>query len=128
MPTDVTARWALLVAVLGTLGIAVLSLVPIQLRPHVLAVSQFEHVGAYFATAAAFAIALRKPREVIGVIVFLSLLAAALEVAQFWVPGRTSRISDWIAGTVGASAGVILVLGLSWAAIAARRGVVRWRD
>ena len=51
-----------------------------------------------------------------------------MAMAQFWVPGRTSRISDWIAGTVGASAGVILVLGLSWAAIAARRGVVRWRD
>lgn len=124
MPTETKDRWALLLAGLGTLAIIIVSLVPIQFRPHVLAVSQVEHFACYFATAVPFAWVWRKPWEAAGVIGILSLLAAALEVAQFWVPGRTPRIADWLAGSLGASASFIFVLGAVWLNRALRRSNV----
>ena len=125
MPIEIRQRCAALVALSGTLGIAILSLVPIQFRPHLLAVGQFEHFACYFATAVAFALAWKDRRTLILVLASLSLLAAAMEIGQFWVPGRTPRISDWLAGSLGAMAGMAFVVGLSWAAGAINRSVMR---
>jgi VanZ family protein len=115
------ARLSLLLGWFGILAITILSLVPIELRPHVLAVSQFEHVGAYFATGVALALPFRTRKTLVLVCFSLSLLAALLEVAQLWIPGRDSRLIDWVAGSLGAWAGVAVVLAVFWAMGAARR-------
>jgi VanZ family protein len=95
---------------LGVIAIAVLSLVPGTARPHVLAVSQLEHLAAYAATAAALALGHPGRRNLIVIALLLAVYAAALEVAQLWVPGRSARLIDAAAGALGAWIGVSLVV------------------
>jgi VanZ family protein len=106
------ARPSLLLSWLGLLGITILSLVPLKLRPHIFAVSQFEHVGAYFITGVALALAFRTRTALVAICISLSLLAAALEVAQLWIPGRNARLIDWVASSSGAWAGIAVVLAV----------------
>jgi VanZ family protein len=42
--------------------------------------------------------------QIIGMIVF----AGALEVAQYWIPGRHARMSDFVINAIGAIIGVIV--------------------
>ena len=44
----------------------------------------------------------------------LVALAALSELVQFWIPGRTPRISDFTADVVGAVVGVAVVWGGQW--------------
>ncbi len=94
---------------LAVIAIAVLSLVPASARPHVFAVSQLEHVAAYCATAAALACGYPGRRNLLTVGLLLTVYAAALETAQFFVPGRTARLIDVVAGGLGAWIGAGLV-------------------
>jgi hypothetical protein len=41
------------------------------------------------------------------VVLFLALLAAALELAQHWIPGRHSPLIDFVASSVGAGLGIV---------------------
>jgi len=122
LPTDRLLRacgW------LGVIAIAVLSLVPGHARPHVLEVSQLEHVAAYCATAAALAWGYGGGRNALTVGLMLTAYAAALETAQILVPGRTARVIDMVASALGAWIGVglaVLVRRAVAAAAAPRRG------
>jgi VanZ family protein len=40
---------------------------------------------------------------------FLALLAATMELAQYWIPGRHSQLIDFVAGSVGAGVGISLL-------------------
>jgi hypothetical protein len=104
-----------LVGWLAILTIAVLSLVPGEIRPHTLSVSQLEHVIAYAITGALLAVGYPILTQRVLIVAGLTCYAGILEIIQLWVPGRTSKIIDLVAGSSGALAGVLLVLALqSW--------------
>ncbi len=111
----------------GVAGIVVLSLLPGQVRPdlHPFQVTQLEHLGAYFVTGAVLSLAYTERRLHILIGMFLATLAAVLEISQLLIPGRQARMLDWIAGTVGAWAGVVLILTVLWwqARLRVQRGV-----
>jgi VanZ family protein len=92
--------------------IVVLSLVPSQLRPHILAIGQMEHLIAYGLVAALLAFICRTGRHFMAICVTLPLGAAALEILQNFVPGRDPKFSDFAAGTAGAWIGIALVVVL----------------
>jgi len=93
---------------LGSLiAIGVLSEVPGELRPHIFAVSQLEHVVAYFAAALLLALGFWNHRNVLLLSLALPLYAAVLEIAQMFIPGRNSEFIDFFASSGGVCAGII---------------------
>jgi hypothetical protein len=123
----VTQRMLRLIGWVAVAAVAILSLMPGQDRPHVFETSQLEHLGAYFAAGVllAFGYAQRHSQVVIGI--WLSALAAALEMGQQWVQGRHPRMIDWGAGTLGAWTGIALVLMVLWIQARLRTGAARTR-
>jgi hypothetical protein len=90
-------------------GIAVLSLVPGEARPHTGLPGQAEHFMAYFLTALFLGI---RPRYLVWRILLalaLCLYAGLLEVLQIWVPGRSAQLIDFAASSCGALSGMIVV-------------------
>jgi len=79
-------------------AIVVLSLSPVSARPvtpigHNFG-SNFEHLLIFLATGGAFA--LGYPRRVLVLPFAMLAFAAAVEIAQMWVPGRHARLSDFL--------------------------------
>jgi VanZ family protein len=99
-----------LAGLLAIVSIGFLSVVPGEVRPHVLASGQLEHFGAY--GVAGFILGFgyfgRLPLLRLGV--GLTVYASVLEVAQLFIPGRSSRLADFCASSLGAWTGIILVL------------------
>jgi hypothetical protein len=82
--------------------IAVLTLVPIEWRPHTGAPGHLEQ-------AAATLFSLGYPRLSLIIIIALFLIyAATLEIAQHYIPSRHASVSDWIAKSFGALIGVFV--------------------
>ena|SRR5215510_6760996 len=102
------AGWAAVVL------IAVLSLVPGEARPHVVASSQLEHVAAYTVAASSLAFGYFGFGNLIALATLLPIYAAVLELLQFWVPGRTARVIDVVAGTAGSWIGISTIVLLHW--------------
>jgi VanZ family protein len=92
--------------------IMVVSLVPGEMRPTLFA-NQLEHYAAYCVAAILLGFGYLRRKQPATIAVLLTLLAATLEIAQLWVPGRMSRIADFAAGALGAWSGTGLAL-LSW--------------
>ena len=105
-----TAKSLRITGWLGVVAIAVLSLVPGELRPQILVSNLLEHFAAYCATSFALAFGYLGHTRVLPIALLLTIYAAILETAQLWVPGRASRIIDFAAGSLGAWAGISLVL------------------
>lgn len=97
---------ARIVAWLLGFAIVVLSLVPPTLRPETAAPHNFEHFAIFFATGAAFG--LGYSRRPVGVAVALVVFAAALEIAQKFVPGRHARWSDFVVDALSLAVGVAI--------------------
>jgi len=97
------ASWAAVVL------LALLSLVPGTLRPHVMASGHIEHFAAYFLTASVWALAYRGWSKAILIAFLLSAYAGVLEILQLWVPGRVSQFSDFLISANGAWAGAVAV-------------------
>jgi VanZ family protein len=99
-----------LAGLLAIVSIGFLSVVPGEVRPHVLASGQLEHFGAY--GVAGFILGFgyfgRLPLLRLGV--GLTIYSGALEVAQLFIPGRSSRLIDFYASSLGAWSGITLVL------------------
>jgi len=91
---------------LAVLAIAILSLVPGQARPHVLSSGTLEHFFAYCITAAALTFGRREIAKSVWIALLLSVYAWSLEVMQFWIPGRSSKLSDFLVSSLGAFAGI----------------------
>jgi len=72
----------------------VLSLDPPSVRPVTGAAHDLEHLLIFLATGMAFG--LGYPRRVWLLTFALPTFAAAIEVAQNWVPGRHARMSDFL--------------------------------
>jgi len=98
------AAWCLgVVIVVVTLG-------PQAWRPR-LADAQTERFGAYFLTAAAFAMAYPKRRLTVGSMIVVA--AVGLELAQFAAPGRDPGLKDALAKALGGLAGVTTIAACS---------------
>src|SRR5262249_26475766 len=93
---------------LGVAAIGILSLVPGDARPglgnHI--PGQFNHFLAYLVTASALASGDRSRACALDSLLGLTVYAGLLEIAQLWIPGRTSRLSDFIASGLGALIGI----------------------
>ena len=95
-------------AMVATIGI--LSLVPAALRPHTGLSNQLEHFAAYFVTASTLVLPSSKSFAALRVVLALGVFAGLLEIAQLWVPGRGSRLTDFAAGFLGTCVGCILTV------------------
>ena len=87
-------------------AIVVLSLVSPSLRPVTIVPHAFEH-AAIFALAG-LAVGLGYPNRSVFHLIALAIFAAAIELAQHYVPGRHPRLSDFAIDTLGAFSGVAL--------------------
>jgi VanZ family protein len=92
----------------GLIVIGILSAVPGKLRPHVFAVPQLEHLVAYFAAGLLLALGFWNRRNVLLLCLAVPMYAAALEIAQLFIPGRSSELIDFFASSAGAWAGILL--------------------
>jgi VanZ family protein len=99
---------------IGVALIAILSLIPGEVRPHTMSSNQLEHVAAYLVTASALTLGYFGIRNAISIAICLPIYAAVLETLQLWVPNRMVRIIDVIASAGGSWIGVLLVVVLHW--------------
>jgi VanZ family protein len=86
-------------------GVTTLSLVPPLYRPTMPIAHSLEHAAIFFATGLIFGLGYRCRQllQAAGLIVF----AGVIEVAQFLVPGRHARMSDFVVDAVSVSLGVL---------------------
>jgi VanZ family protein len=97
--------WVCLAAI-GALSLVAPSMRPVTFLPH-----SFEHVAIFL--AAGLAIALGYPNRATQHAIALTLFAAAIELAQFYAPGRHPRVSDFVVDALGACAGIVIALMLT---------------
>ena len=96
----------LCLAAIGVLSLVAPSLRPVTFLPH-----NFEHVAIF--SLAGLAIGLGYPNRATQQMIGLTLFAAAVEIAQFYAPGRHPRASDFVVDALGACLGVALALMLT---------------
>jgi VanZ family protein len=85
-------------------AIVVLSIVPASLRPETDMPHNLEHFAIFVATGFAFGIGYgRRPG---WITLWLVIFAGAIELAQFAVPGRHARLSDFIVDALAACVGL----------------------
>ena len=107
-------EWSLL-----AVAIVVLSLSPPSARPTTGAAHGLEHLLIFVATGMAFGFGY--PHRFGLLIIALPTFAAAIEVAQNWVPGRHARMSDFLVDAAASCVGV----GLSYAFARLKAAVIR---
>jgi VanZ family protein len=94
------SAWLLAAAVtFATLG-------PPRFRPHANLGQDGEHALAFVLIGLAFGLAYRQHRLLSAAIAVV--LTGALEVAQFWAPGRHARLEDFIVDALAACAGFVV--------------------
>ena len=99
--------WGLAAAVtFATLG-------PPRYRPHADLGQNGEHALAFVLVGLAFGLAYRSNRLITAVAAVVMI--GAIEVLQFWVPGRHARLSDFVVDAVAACAGLTAVAAMDWA-------------
>jgi hypothetical protein len=94
------------VAWLAVVTIILLSVVPGDIRPNMMASQDYEHFSAYLVTGCLFAMGYSSSVQVMISGSMLSVLAGTLEIAQLWIPGRSSKASDAMVGMLGAWVGL----------------------
>ena len=91
---------------LGVLAIVVLSLVAPSLRPVTILPHWLEHAAIFAITGCA--LALGYPGRIAQHMMMLVIFAAAIELAQFYAPGRHPRLIDFLVDASSACAGVAM--------------------
>jgi VanZ family protein len=99
--------------------IVALSLSPASIRPTTGAPHDLEHVLIFLATGTAFGFGY--PHRFGLLTIALLTFAAAIEVAQTWVPGRHARMSDFVVDAAASCLG----LGLTYVFSKLRAAIVR---
>ncbi len=98
--------WLLAAAVtFATLG-------PPGLRPHSDLGQDGEHALAFILVGLAFGLAYRRRRLLTAAVAVV--LIGALELMQFWAPGRHARLEDFLVDALTACAGFALAAGTDW--------------
>jgi len=92
-------------------GVAVLSLVPGEMRPHTPASGNMDHLAAYFFCGALVGLGIRRLNGW-RMPLFLSGLAACFEMAQLLIPGRNPGLDNWAASTAGAALAALALAAL----------------
>ena len=92
-------------------AIGVLSLVAPSMRPVTFLPHDFEHVAIF--SLAGLAIGLGYPNRATQHVIALTLFSAAVELAQFYAPGRHPRLSDFVLDALGAGTGIVVALMLT---------------
>ena len=93
---------------LGVLIIAILSVVPGNLRPHTVFPGPLEHTLAYALTGAALAFGYHRIDFRLLCLVGLSAGSVVFEILQAFVPGRFPSALDAVAGSSGVALGMLL--------------------
>ncbi len=104
---------------LGVLAIIVLSLVAPSLRPVTFLPHSLEHAAIFALTGVA--LGLGYPGRIVQHMTMLVIFAAAIELAQFYAPGRHPRLIDFLVDASSACAGVVLAAVTRWARAASPR-------
>lgn len=107
MPIAALRRFARVGTLPAVLAIIVLSWLPGSERPHTGLSGQLEHFIAYALAAAG--IGMGFPARRVVIMLGLIVLAGTLEVGQLWIPGRGSRVIDFVASAGGAVIGAQIV-------------------
>ena len=97
---------------LTALTIIVLSLLPGNMRPHVLGNDYGEHFIAYLVAGGLLAIGCLRPMQLLSRGVLLTICAGSLEFVQLWIPGRTSSAGGFATSTIGAWIGLLLIVAV----------------
>src|SRR5262249_52322802 len=98
--------WGLAVAVtFATLG-------PPRFRPHADLGQNGEHALAFVLVGLAFGLAYRQNRLVTAVAAVV--MTGAIEILQFWAPGRHARLSDFVVDALAICAGLAMAAALDW--------------
>jgi len=95
---------------LTVLTIALLSLVPGNMRPHILGNDHLEHFAAYFVTASLWAVGNRHPMQLLSSGLLLAICAGLLEFVQMWIPGRSASAFDFATSAIGAWIGLLVMV------------------
>jgi VanZ family protein len=96
--------WLLAIAVtFATLG-------PPRYRPHANLGQDGEHALAFLLIGLAFGLAYRQHRLLSAAIAVV--LTGAIEIAQFWAPGRHARLEDFVVDAFAACAGFAIAAAL----------------
>lgn len=91
-------------------GLVIVTLVPIELRPHSGLSTQAERFLAF--AVAGCCLALAYPRRPLLAILLLGLFVAGLEAAQFLAATRHPGLPDIMAKALGGAAGLVLGWGV----------------
>jgi len=94
---------------LAVLTIMVLSVVPGNLRPHVLGNDYFEHLAAYFIAGSLLAIGFPRPMQQLASWTLLATCSGVLELVQRSIPDRTASIGEFAIGVFGAGLGIMAI-------------------
>jgi hypothetical protein len=108
-------------------AIVMLSLVPGNERPHTGLTGRFDHVIAYCGTAGLLGLGYPTTKVRFEIVAMLALLAAVLEVAQLWVPGRHSQFIDFAMSSGGACLGMSVVAIVDRIGLTCPCGIFRHR-
>lgn len=92
-------------------AIVVLSLVAPSLRPVTFVPHNLEHAAIFGVTG--LALGLGYPGRTAHHMILLAVFAAAIELAQFFAPGRHARLIDFAVDSLAACAGVALAAGIA---------------
>jgi VanZ family protein len=99
-----TCAWLLAAAVaFATLG-------PPQYRPHTDLGQSAEHAVAFVLVGLAFGLAY--PRHRLPAAFIAVAMTAAIEILQFWPPGRHARLMDFVVDALAACAGLAAAAAL----------------
>jgi VanZ family protein len=96
------ASWGIAVAILT------LSFVPPSLRPETGAPSLIEHFFIYLACGTAFGVSYSRKRGFLTI--FFAIFAGLVEAAQYFVPGRHARVSDFVVDALAMYIGLLATL------------------
>src|ERR1700712_4322537 len=86
---------------------------PASHRPHSSLGQDGEHALAFILIGVAFGLAYTEHRLRVAVIAVI--LIGAIEILQFWAPGRHARLEDFIVDALTACLGLAIAAALDWA-------------
>jgi VanZ like protein len=93
--------WGLAIAII------ILSVVPPDLRPETGMPHAIEHIAIFSATGLAFGLGYQRRHGLLAV--SLIIFSGFVEIAQLFVPGRHTRISDFIIDGAAITGGLLTV-------------------
>lgn len=85
-------------------AVSFVTLGPPGYRPHFHLGQNGEHALAFVTVGLAFGLAYRADRMLIAALAVA--MSGAIEIMQFWAPGRHARLSDFIVDALAACAGL----------------------